>query len=44
MILFFNNSLREFPRKYAEMYNDYFYPVTNILRKIEKFVDLYLTK
>ncbi|KAF0859941.1 MAG: hypothetical protein E6X23_07260 [Mixta calida] len=38
----FNNPLRGFPRKYAEMYNDYLHPITNVLDKMEKSVDSYL--
>ncbi|AUX92288.1 hypothetical protein [Mixta gaviniae] len=39
-----NNPLRGFPRKYAEMYNDYLHPITDVLSNIEKYVDLYLTR
>ncbi|YCH31207.1 hypothetical protein M1D48_03875 [Erwinia sp. D4-22] len=38
----FNNPLRGFPRKYAEMYNDYLHPITGVLNNIEKSVDSYL--
>ncbi|KAA8993831.1 hypothetical protein FJU30_26445 [Affinibrenneria salicis] len=37
-----NNPLRGFPRRYAEMYNDYLHPITNFLDNIEKSVDSYL--
>ncbi|MGD8164542.1 hypothetical protein [Pantoea sp. FN0307] len=37
-----NNPLRGFPRKYAEMYNDYLHPITGVLDNIEKSVDSYL--
>ena len=37
-----NNPLRDFPRRYAEMYNDYLHPITDILDNIEKSVDSYL--
>ncbi|HIC2038399.1 hypothetical protein ABG794_00730 [Enterobacter soli] len=37
-----NNPLRGFPRRYAEMYNDYLHPITDILDNIEKSVDSYL--
>ncbi|QGY29694.1 hypothetical protein [Pantoea cypripedii] len=37
-----NNPLKGFPRRYAEMYNDYLHPITNVLDKMEKYVDIYL--
>lgn len=37
-----NNPLRGFPRKYAEMYNDYLHPLTDVLSNIENSVDNYL--
>lgn len=37
-----NNPLRGFPRRYAEMYNDYLHTITDVMSKIEKSVDLYL--
>ncbi len=37
-----NNPLRGFARRYAEMYNDYLNPITDVLDKIEKSVDNYL--
>lgn len=38
-----NNPLRGFPRRYAEMYNDYLHTITDVMNKIEKSVDVYLT-
>lgn len=37
-----NNPLRGFPRRYAEMYNDYLNPITDVLDRIERAVDSYL--
>ncbi|ELP22898.1 hypothetical protein F385_4147 [Pantoea agglomerans 299R] len=37
-----NNPLRGFPRRYAEMYNDYLHAITDVMSKIEKSVDAYL--
>jgi len=37
-----NNPLRGFPRRYAEMYNDYLHTITDVMNKIEKSVDAYL--
>ncbi|MGX5108445.1 hypothetical protein ACWKYD_06535 [Enterobacter cloacae] len=37
-----NNPLRGFPRRYAEMYNDYLHPITDVLDNVEKSVDSYL--
>ncbi|KKB04922.1 hypothetical protein [Pantoea anthophila] len=37
-----NNPLRGFPRRYAEMYNDYLHTITDVMHKIEKSVDVYL--
>lgn len=37
-----NNPLRGFARRYAEMYNDYLNPVTDVLDGMEKAVDIYL--
>ncbi|KTR46827.1 hypothetical protein NS303_18270 [Pantoea ananatis] len=37
-----NNPLRGFPRRYAEMYNDYLHTITDVMNKIEKSVDVYL--
>ncbi len=37
-----NNPLRGFPRRYAEMYNDYLHPITDVLENVEKSVDRYL--
>ncbi|MEB6533656.1 hypothetical protein MXM51_03725 [Pantoea stewartii] len=38
-----NNPLRGFPRRYAEMYNDYLHTIMDVMNKIEKSVDVYLT-
>lgn len=37
------NPLRGFPRRYAEMYNDYLHPISDILYTIEKLGDEYLS-
>lgn len=37
-----NNPIRGFPRRYAEMYNDYLHPITDVLDNVEKSVDNYL--
>ncbi|MEB6222038.1 hypothetical protein [Pantoea anthophila] len=37
-----NNPLRGFSRRYAEMYNDYLNPITDVLDRIERAVDSYL--
>lgn len=37
-----NNPLRGFARRYAEMYNDYLNPITDVLDGMEKVVDIYL--
>ena len=39
-----NNPLRGFARRYAEMYNDYLNPVTDVLDRMEKSVDIYLER
>lgn len=39
-----NNPLRGFARRYAEMYNDYLNPITNVLDRMEKTVDNYLER
>ena len=36
------NPLKGFARRYAEIYSDYLHPITDILYKAEKSVDLYL--
>ncbi|WP_394515886.1 hypothetical protein E7738_17490 [Pantoea sp. SGAir0430] len=39
-----SNVLRGFVRRYAEMYNDYLNPITDVLDRMEKAVDSYLEK
>ncbi|MEB5972977.1 hypothetical protein ACWXVW_11140 [Pantoea dispersa] len=39
-----SNILRGFARRYADMYNDYLNPITNVLDRMEKAVDSYLEK
>lgn len=39
-----NNPLRGFPRRHAEMYNDYLHTITDVMSKAEKSVDVYLDK
>lgn len=39
-----NNPIRGFARRYAEIYNDYLNPVTDVLDRMEKAVDFYLEK
>lgn len=39
-----NNPLRGFARRYAEMYNDYLHPITDVLDRMEKAVDSYLER
>ncbi|KAA8669633.1 hypothetical protein [Pantoea dispersa] len=39
-----SNVLRGFARRYAEMYNDYLNPITDVLDRMEKAVDSYLEK
>ncbi|WP_034912082.1 hypothetical protein [Erwinia sp. 9145] len=39
-----NNPLRGFARRYAEMYNDYLNPITDVLDRMEKAVDSYLER
>lgn len=39
-----SNPIRGFARRYAEMYSDYLNPITDVLDRMEKTVDLYLEK
>jgi len=39
-----NNPLRGFARRYAEIYNDYLNPITDVLDRMEKAVDSYLER